>query len=137
MTRTRRILGFSLIELMMVVAIVGILAAVAYPSYMSYTKRSNRSAAQGFMLNIAQRQEQYLLDARVYAVITSNADFPTVLNMTMPAEVSKFYNFTVANVSSNTRTYLITATPIAGSFQASDGALTLDNLGNKTPSSLW
>lgn len=137
MTRTPRNRGFTLIELMITVAIVGILAAVAYPSYRNYVVRSNRSAAEGFMVSVGQREEQYLLDVRQYAVITSNADFSTLLSMSVPAEVSKFYAVTVANVGGNARTYLITAAPIAGTMQANDGNLTLDNLGNKLPANKW
>src|SRR5450759_1595967 len=105
MTRTPRSRGFTLIELLITVAIVGILAAVAYPSYMNYVVRSNRSAAEGFMVSVGQREEQYLLDARQYALITSNAEFSTLLNVSVPAEVSKFYAVTVADVGGNPRTY--------------------------------
>ena len=137
MTRTPRSRGFILIELLITVAIVGILAAVAYPSYMNYVVRSNRSAAEGFMVSVGQREEQYLLDARQYALITSNAEFSTLLNVSVPAEVSKFYAVTVADVGGNPRTYLVTAAPIAGTMQANDGNLTLDNLGTKLPASKW
>ena len=137
MTRTPRSRGFTLIELLITVAIVGILAAVAYPSYMNYVVRSNRSAAEGFMVGVGQREEQYLLDARQYALITSNAEFSTLLNVSVPAEVSKFYAVTVADVGGNPRTYLVTAAPIAGTMQANDGNLTLDNLGTKLPASKW
>ncbi len=137
MTRYRRSPGFSLLELMIVVAIVGILAAVAYPSYQTYLRRSNAAAAQGFMLNVAQREEQYLLDARQYAVITTNAEFGTLLSVSVPTEVSKFYTVRVANVGGNVRTYLITAAPIAGTMQAAQSTLSLDNLGTKLPAGSW
>ena len=53
--------GFTLIELMVVVAIIGIVAAIAYPNYTQYTIRSNRSAAQSFILGVGNKQEQYIL----------------------------------------------------------------------------
>ena len=56
--------GFSLIELMVVVAIITILAVIAYPSYTQYLIRANRSAAQAEMLDIANRQQQFLLTNR-------------------------------------------------------------------------
>lgn len=97
--------GFTLIELMIVVAIIGIVAAIAYPNYVQYTIRSNRSAAQSFILGVGNKQEQYILDARQYA------DTLTKLNMTTPSEVSRNYDITIGGVSTSPPAYTITATP--------------------------
>ena len=127
----RHVRGFTLIELMITVAIVAILAAVAYPSYTSYIVRSNRAAAQGFMLEMANLQQRYLLDARSYA-----ADM-TALNVTPPPTVSA--NYTVATAPKSGTTvpgFTITATPI-GSQLARDttcGTLTLHETGKKEAS---
>lgn len=129
--------GFTLVELMITVAIVGILAAIAYPSYTQYVVKSNRAAAQAFMLNVANKEEQYILDAREYATAATNAEFTSNLALNVPAEVSKVYTVTVGHVSSNVRTYSIQAAPIAGSAQAGDGTLTLDNAGTKSPADKW
>ena len=59
--------GFTLIELMITVVIVTILTAVALPSYQDHVRRAARSAGQQFLLDLAQRQEQYFLDVRWYA----------------------------------------------------------------------
>ncbi|MFM5235631.1 type IV pilin protein [Aeromonas caviae] len=59
--------GFSLIELMIVVAIVAILGTIAYPSYQQYVLTSHRVEAKSMLLNAANRQETYFMDFNQYA----------------------------------------------------------------------
>ena len=117
--------GFTLIELMIVVVIVAILAAIAIPSYENQMKKGRRAAAQTFLLDIANRQQQFLLDARRYATTIVE------LNITVPPEVTPFYNVTIDPPPAGPPpTFVIRATP-AGT-QAADGALTLNEQGVKT-----
>ncbi|MCY1353159.1 hypothetical protein D9M69_394930 [compost metagenome] len=64
--------GFTLIEVMIVVAIVAILAAIAYPNYDEYRKRANRADGQALLNDIAARQERYYAQNNAY--ITSIND---------------------------------------------------------------
>ena len=133
--------GFTLVEVMIVVAIMGIIAAVAIPQYKQYVVRGNRAAAQAFMMDVANREKQYLLDARTYAYVP---DLSTLTNnpLTMTAPTNVTGNYTIAicidstaaacSTASSPPYFNITATPIVGKPQASDGSLTLDDSGAKT-----
>ena len=57
--------------------------------------------------------------------------------MTTPASVSTFYTITIATTNGPPPTFTITAAPIAGTGQFSDGNLTIDQTGAKTPSDKW
>jgi type IV pilus assembly protein PilE len=118
--------GFTLIELMIVVVIIGIISMIAIPQYSQYVVRGNRAAAQAFMMDISSRQKQYLLDARSYA-----PDLAT-LSMTAPTNVTNNYTLVINADAGPPPSYTITATPVTGSKQAGDGALTLDDTGAKT-----
>ncbi|MDO9101458.1 MAG: type IV pilin protein [Candidatus Nitrotoga sp.] len=122
--------GFSLIELLVAVVIIGILAAVAIPGYQSYVVKGNRAAAQSFMMDLANREKQYLLDGRTYA------DF-TTLGVSAPADVSKHYEIAISTPVVTPPTFIITATPPSGGQQHSDGVLTLGSDGTKEPSAKW
>ena len=119
--------GFTLIELMITVAIVGILAAVAYPSYTTHVIKSNRRAAQAQMLDIANRQQQFLLANRSYATTTEL----TNSGYNLPTEVSTRYSYAITIGTSTVPAYTITFTAIGG--QVGDGALTFDSSGVKLP----
>jgi type IV pilus assembly protein PilA len=64
--------GFTLIELMIVIAIIGILAAIAIPQFAAYRQRSYNSAAQADLRNAATAQEAYFIDAQTYARAVGN-----------------------------------------------------------------
>lgn len=129
--------GFTLAELMVVVAITGILAAIAYPSYTNYVLTANRKAAEGFMLSISSKEQEFFLDSRSYTTTIGSGG----LELTTPTEVSSYYTVSVASPSpddpTNTASYKITATPISGTKQANDGTLTLTQAGVKSPSDKW
>lgn len=124
--------GFSLIELMIAVSLIGILTLVAFPSYQKFVIDGKRSAVQGYMLELATQQTNYLQDNRSY---TSTI---TDLNVTASDDVTDNYTVTIATgPTTSAPSYTITATPLSTSVLASDGNLTLNHLGVKTPSTKW
>jgi type IV pilus assembly protein PilE len=135
--------GFTLIELMIVIAVMGLLAAVAYPQYGQYVKRGHRSAAQQLMMKIASREEQYVMDARSYtAALTGSGSInlgATEDSYTCTATqcTNAYYTITVALVAGPPPGYTITATATGTQASFTPVPLTLDNLGTKSPLNDW
>lgn len=126
----KKITGLTLIEMVIAVALVAILAGMAMSSYQSSYIKTRRAAAQQFMLQIANKQEQYFLDARSYTT-TIGTDG---LNLANPEEVSSHYTV-VITTTVTPPAFVITATPQEA--QAKDGVLVLNSDGSKTPVEKW
>lgn len=123
---TRRLRGFTLTELVIVIAIVGILAAIAVPSYRSYVVRANRTDAQKALLVMAQAMERYFIANNTYLTCTPSCT-PTVGNAQSPETGTAIYNITLSAATATT--YTLLATPVSTGPNKNDGCLQIDNTG--------
>jgi len=122
--------GFTLVELMIVVAIVAILVALALPSYSRYVRKANRGEAQQLLLNWANNQEIWR---------ANDSEYATTGELALPTHDK--YTFTLPTRTATT--YILTATP-STTDQLKDKehgtpctALNLDQSNAKTPPVCW
>ncbi len=136
--------GFTLVELMIVVAIVGILSALAYPSYQSYTQKTRRVAAAGCLMELAQWMERNFTTCLRYdrtgaapaacATVVTSAQLP-VLNCRNELTNAYTFQFTAAVAPATNPAqagYALEAVP--GAVQAGDtrcATITLNQAGVK------
>ncbi len=112
--------GFTLIELMIVIAVVGILSAIAYPSYTEYVRRGHRAEARASLLQAAQWLER---------AATATGTYP--LTAAFPANLKKAPNdrYDISIVSTDGATYTLTATPKGSQSGDKCGNYTLNQAG--------
>ena len=115
--------GFTLIELMIVVAVIGIISAIAYPSYTEYVRRGHRADARSGLL-----QAQQWLERAATATGTYPTSLPT--SLTWGGDANKRY--TIAFQAGNTGTsYTLIATPKGSQTGDKCGNLTLSSTGER------
>ncbi|MGP9691466.1 type IV pilin protein [Psychrobacter sp. AOP30-A2-5] len=119
--------GFTLIEMMIVVAIIGILAAISYPSYQNYVIKTKRTDMMSEMQNIASEIESRKLAQGSYSAISTSVktDFATAY----PRQGTALYDVTITDPLVSK--WIINATPKTGMQMVSDGNLSLNYQGIK------
>lgn len=147
-TQTGNSRGFTLIELMVVVAIVGILASVAYPSLMSQIQKSRRSDAVAALTAVQQAQERWRANNPSYATTNSSLTTasPNGLGLTSTT-AGGYYSISIsenpATGCTTSSCYTATAVAVSGKSQVNDtGCTTLTSSisgGNLTngPTACW
>ena len=126
--------GFTLIEMMIVVAIVGILAAISYPSYRDYVERAGRADGKAKLLEIMQAQERFYSQNQTYTANlgAGGLGYGVAANAAVASDEGR-YSITAA-VCGGAIARCVALTADAVGAQANDtrcGDLTLDSLGTK------
>ena len=130
-----RALGFTLVELLIVVVIATILVAIAVPSYQAQVQKSRRTDARNALLDIAGREERFLSVANSYSALPTDVGYPGAL---WPQPVTNgYYNVTVVTpdpaYAGTGASFVITATAVG--IQASDSAcatFTVNQIGKQS-----
>ncbi|MEZ9196453.1 type IV pilin protein [Shewanella sp. 10N.286.54.B9] len=129
----RKKMGFTLIEVMIVVALIGILSTIAYPSYIDYVAKGVRAESLTVLTDGANRQEQFYLDNRSY---TSNM---VSLGYAKNPYVTESGYYSVAATTSGTGSFTLKATA-QGEQASRDSAckvIEITETGAKSPTGCW
>lgn len=128
MTIQKKQKGFTLIELMIVVAIIGIISAIAYPSYQESVRKSNRADGKATLNDVAQRLQ------RCFTAYSSYAHASCAIGQTLSGGGSVNSGEGMYTITGNltATTFALTAAPVTGTSQAGDSkctSLTLNQAG--------
>lgn len=128
-----KMLGFTLIELMITVAIMGVLTMLVYPSYSDFVVRSNRAEAPRELVRLANLQEQLFVDSRAYTTNISDLGVGSTATYETPSHNYKISSTVVDNT--------FTLTAVAQGAQKTKDTdcikIEITDTGKKTPISCW
>jgi len=121
--------GFTLIELMIVVAIIGIIAAIGYPNYTNYLHKAGRAEGSALLLEVMEKQEQHYRRNMGYADTLAKLGYSDAADTTTDR-----YKITDDNIEAcdgSTLRRCVKLTAVAHGKQPSEQILTLNSKGEK------
>ena len=124
--------GFSLIELLVVMAVIALLAAVALPSYTRYVLRSHRSSAITAVLDLASRQARYYTTNNTYTTSLTALGYPSD-PMPVTDTSNRYYDLSVSAASATG--FTVQAAPVGNQQSDTCGTYSYTDLGVKSISS--
>ncbi len=122
--------GFSLIELMIVLAIIGILAAIALPSYQKSIKKGRRVDAKNALLDLTAREEKFFAINNAYTILGTQLGYAVNNAINVDSSGKVFYQLTVTQPGAVG--FSAKATPIGAQADDDCGAFTVNHLGEQT-----
>lgn len=130
--------GFTLIELMIVVAIVAVLAAIAIPQYRKYIQKSNRATAKSALLDLSRREETYYSTNNSYTLNLVSLGYSSIANNQIQVPNSSNPTYVIsfsqpATSGSSAATYTAQAAPTGSQSSDGCGTYSVDYLGNQLP----
>lgn len=126
----KKLLGLTLIELMMTVAIIGILGAIALPAYQEHVRRTNRAEAKGILLEMAQLLERNYTESHRYDLKSDATNFTLPVTQSPRTGTAKYtIRFAAGTLTRNS--YTLEAVPTGTMANDACATLTLTHTGRK------
>jgi len=129
MLKKQKMLGFTLLELMIVIAIIAILAAIAYPSYQDSVRKARRGDAQADLVELANFLERRFTESNEYD--GSNA----ATTLTASGITSNYYTYTFPTFTA--AAFILQAAPTGDQANDSCGTMSLSSTNAGTPANCW